>query len=56
MTRGIRDPSEALRPRIIAIPRPMPRSVRPTPVSVAPIPQQTPKPAIPNNVVVEVDA
>src|SRR6267143_1937994 len=46
MSNGIRDPNDALSPRMIAIPRPIPRRFIPKPASADPIPQHSPKPAM----------
>jgi len=45
-SKGISDPTEAHNPKIIAIPRPKPSIERPMPVSVDPMPQHIPKPAM----------
>ena len=56
MIRGIKEPRDALRARMIAKPKPIPNMLNPTPVSVAPIPQHAPNPAILKSVFAEVSA
>ena len=46
MINGISDPNDALSPRMIAIPRPIPRRFIPKPARADPNPQHSPKPAI----------
>ena len=53
-TSGMSEPRDALSPRMIAMPKPIPSKVKPTPVSVAPIPQHRPKPAMRKSVPAEV--
>ena len=43
---GMKDPTDALMPRMIPSPRPMPTAFRPIPVNVAPMPQPRPEPII----------